>query len=416
MTTLLLKLFVKDYRNTSNLIVRKRYGLLASFFGLFTNLILFIGKIVVGILLGLYSIVTDAMNNLSDFGNNFISIVGVKVSAKKPDKEHPYGHQRAEYILSLIIGCVVIGLAMVMLYQACRDTVTFFTALAKTGKPPVEEFSYPLYVVTLVVLAIAVVGKLLQAMVYFSLGKRIDSMPLKALGKDARNDIITTSFVIIGVIITWFTSYDLDCFFTLVVAFFVAWSGVGIMKEAASALIGQEPSKELIENIVNIVKSHEDVLGMHDLMLHYYGNLIYGVLHVEVSDKVDINVSHNLIDSIEDEVLDKLNVNLTIHMDPIKVDDPETEEIKAAILEALKQYEISDIKMHDLHTFYQGDICHIHFDLVIPESSDNEVEETKIKEYLIDAIRKSFKKNFMLDIVFDNRVMDLLDGVLSEEK
>lgn len=416
MITLLLKLFVKDYRNTSNLIVRKRYGLFASFFGLFTNLILFVGKIFIGVFLGLYSIVTDAMNNLSDFGNNFISIVGVKVSAKKPDKEHPYGHQRAEYILSLIIGCIVIGLSMVMFYQGCRDTFAFFATLIDTGKPPVGEFSYPLYVVTLVILSVAIAGKLLQAYVYFSLGKRIDSMPLKALGKDARNDIITTTFVIIGVILTWFTSYDFDCFFTLVVAIFVFLSGAGIMKEAASALIGQQPSKELIEGIVNIVKSHEDVLGMHDLMLHYYGNLVYGVLHVEVDDRVDINDSHDVIDTIENEALDQLNVNLTIHMDPVKVNDPETKMLKAVILESLQQHSDVKIKMHDLHTFYKDDLCHIHFELVVPEDNDNEVEETRIKEYLIESIRKAFKKNFVLDIGFDNKVMDLLDGVYQEEK
>ncbi len=416
MTTLLLKLFVKNYRNTSSLIVRKRYGLLASFFGLITNLLLFIGKIVVGILLGLYSVVTDAMNNLSDFGNNFISIVGVKVSAKKPDKEHPYGHQRAEYILSLIIGCVVIALAMVMLYQGCRDVVTFFTTLVETGKPPLEEFSYPLYVVTLVILSLAIVGKLMQAFVYFSLGKRIDSMPLKALGKDARNDIIGTIFVLLGVVIAWFTSYDIDCFFTIVVAIFVVISGVGIIKEAASILIGQEPSKELIEGIVNIVKEHKDVLGMHDLMLHYYGNLIYGVLHIEVNDKVNVNESHELIDTIEKEVLDKLKVNLTIHMDPIKVDDPDTEMIKTAVLKALQEYPVENIKMHDLQTSCKEDIYHIHFDLVIPEEKDNEVEETKIQEYLIDSIRKDFKKNFILNINFDNRVMDLLEGVYIQEK
>lgn len=416
MVKFLLKIFVKDYQNTNDSTVREKYGLLGSFFGLVTNLVLFVSKIVIGILLGLFSIVTDSVNNLSDFGNNFISVIGVKASNKKADKEHPFGHQRIEFILSLIIACIIIGLAMVMMYQSILDMVSFFKNVANEGCPPKEEISLLMFIVSLCILSIGVLIKFIQSYVYFSLGKRIDSMPLKALGKDARNDVITTLFVIVGLLITWFSKYNFDCFFTLVVAIFVIISGIGIMKESISSLISQTPKKEIVDRLCNLIKSNKGVLGIHDLMLHYYGNIIYGVIHVEVDDRIDVNQSHQMIDEIEKEVFDKMSINLTIHMDPINITDSKTNRIKQYVKDILNSKYSNEIHMHDFHCYTKNESTYIEFDLVIPESFDNDGKRKEISDYVSFKLNEEFKEEFKLTINFDNLNQDFLSNADIEEE
>jgi cation diffusion facilitator family transporter len=408
MVELLLRIFVPSYRDTSSISVRKKYGLLGSFYGLITNFLLFVSKIVIGLMLGLFSIVTDSMNNLSDFGNNFIGIVGVKASAKKADKEHPYGHQRMEYILSLIIACIVIGLSMVMMYQAIKDGVEFVKTIIATGEPPKDEMTYVMYVVSLCVLVFAIVAKLSQAYVYFSLGKRIDSMPLKALGKDARNDVIATLFVIIGLIITWFTSFNIDCFFTFVVAIFVCLSGIGIMRDAISPLVGQEPDHELIEKMMAIILKYDGVLGVHDLLLHSYGKMIYGVIHVEVDGRKDVNSSHEMIDQIERETFEKLGIHLTIHMDPVDLSNPLILAIKQGIPKVLMNLAHQRIPMHDVHIFEEYGRKAVEFELVLPENLDNEDMKNQIRKEVCAFLDELIPSKYELNLGFDSQVQDFL--------
>ncbi|MDD6240625.1 MAG: cation diffusion facilitator family transporter [Eubacteriales bacterium] len=415
MTELLLKLFVKDYRHVEDPKVRKRYGLLGTYFGLITNLLLFFAKIVIGLLLRLYSIVADSVNNLSDFGNNLLSLIGIKVSAKPADREHPYGHQRIEYIMSLIIACVIISLAVVMFYQGVRDTIAFFTTLVNTHQPPKAEMSYVMYVTSLSILTAAILFKLLQANLYLSLGKRIQSMQLKALGKDAVNDVFSTSCVILGILIAWFTGYDVDCFFTLFVSVLVTLSGVQIMKEAINVLIGQEPDKELVDKIINLVNSHKDALGMHDLSLHYYGNVIYGVIHIEVDASKDIFESHELCDTIEKEALEKLNINLTVHMDPIRVNDYETEMYRTLIQQGLKDYPVKNITMHDFRLVNGPSQVNIVFDLVIPQEINNNDDRKQLTDFLNRYTDNKNGKRSHLDIHFDSELTDFLYGTSAEK-
>lgn len=414
MTELLLKLFVKNYKRIDDINVRKKYGLLGSFFGLISNFILFLTKIIIGILLGFFSLIADSINNLSDFANNLLSIMGVKIIAKKADREHPYGHQRFEYILSLMIGCVIIGLAFVMMYQGIVDGVDFFKTLEETNKPIIKEISYPLYIASLSIMSFAIFIKLSQMMLYTSLGKRINSLSMFSLAKDARNDIISSVFIIIGVIISWFTSIDIDWAFSLVISIFVTISGVGIIKDATNILLGKEPDKELINKLVNLIKSHENALGMHDLFLHYYGEIIYGVIHVEVDDSIPINESHRMIDEIEREAYEKLNIHLTIHMDPVKRGDWLTDSIKNMVLDALNEYEIIGITMHDFR-IEKNEKYIISFEVVLPDKKINEVDETKLNEYLIEKIRKKFDEDFVLHLDFDSDVQDFLLGTEAEK-
>ncbi len=423
MTKLLLRLFVKDYKNTEDIAVRKRYGLLGSFFGLVTNLILFLAKIVIGAIRHRSSILADAINNLSDFGNNFLSIFGFKVSAKKADKEHPFGHQRREYVISLIISCVIIALGVVMGYQSINDGVVFFKSIISTGKPTLDQTfvstdgskNIAKFAVTLSILVLAILIKLSQSLLYRSLGKKINSLQLEALSKDSRNDRISTFLVIVGVIITWFTSYNVDCFFTLFVAVLVIISGIGIRKTATELLIGEEPSKEVIRTMVNRILAHKGVLGVHDLTRHCYGKVVFAVIHVEVDASIPIRKSHERIDEIEREIQKTRDIQLTIHRDPVRVNDPETDEYHQAVLEALKKYGHS-IHRHDFRIVTANKFVNLVFDVVMPNDIDDENGRNSLIKYLENEINRKFGKKVYFVINFDDSIQDFLSNVQETEK
>lgn len=413
MINLLLKLFVKDYKNTSDSKVKERYGLLASFFGLISNFLLFAFKMVAGIMLHLYSIITDSVNNLSDFGTNFLSIVGVKAANKPADEDHPFGHQRIDYIMSLIIGCIVIALGTIMMYQGIKDLVEFVQAIINTGKLPTREFSYVLYVVSLTIMSASIAVKVLQATLYYQLGKRINSLQLKSLSKDSLNDVISTSFVIVGILVSWFSGYDIDCFFTIVVAAFVILSGVGIMKEAITILIGQKPDKSIVDSLIKLIYEHKDVIGVHDLMMHYYGDTIYGVIHIEVDAKKDVFASHEMCDDIENEALEKLHLNLTVHMDPVLVDDPDTDLYKNIIKGIIKGYQ--GMKMHDFRILDCGNKVTLAFDLVLSGKEDTPEFKEKLLSEIKDRCKINTEKELELKVNFDHAELDYLKGTKAEE-
>lgn len=413
MGKLLLKLFVKDYKNTKDLSVQKKYGLIASIFGLITNFLLFISKIIIGIILGLYSLISDSVNNLSDFGNNALSVFGVKMTFKPADKEHPYGHQRTEYIISLIIGCVIIALGAIMAYQAVIDLISFIKSIIDTGAPSVREFSYPMYVTSLCLLSLAILVKVTQSSIYFSYGRAINSQQLKALGKDALNDCISTSLVIVGILISYFTKYDVDCFFTLFVAALVVISGIGIIKEAANSLLGEKPSEELIQSLVSLLLKHKGVLGVHDLSIHTYGQLVYGVIHVEVDAKNDVMASHELCDMLEKEAHSLLNINLTVHMDPVMKDDPDTEKYKVLIEEFIAKKD-KNIHFHDFRIISGKENVNLVFDMILPDGKDKEEDRKQIKEELNKFIDDRYGKKVHIVINFDDAITDFLSGTEAE--
>ncbi len=415
MTTLLLKLFVKDYQKTEDPVVKKRYGFLGSCFGLITNFILFIAKITIGLILNMFSILADSVNNLSDFGNNAISIFGFKVSAKKADDDHPFGHQRMEYIISLIISFIIIALGLMMLYQGIVDLVAFINSMIETSSPLTAEISYVEYIVTLSILFMAVFLKVCQALLYHSLGKRINSLPLKALSKDSLNDVIGTSLVIVGVLITWFTSYSVDCFFTIIVALLVIVSGIGILRQSADILIGKKADKKMIEALTNLINSHKGVLGMHDLTMHYYGLNIFAVIHVEVDAKENVLISHSLCDEIEREAQEKIGINLTIHMDPILLDDPDTNRYRELVHVALKELPFK-VTFHDFRIVSGENHVNLIFDVVIPTDNDSEKGRKEVTQTILKHTDNKYGKKVYLAIKFDDSSTDFLYGMKVEEE
>ena len=414
MTNLLLKLFVKDYRNTKDVKVREKYGLLGSFFGLITNFLLFLAKIIIGLMMNLFSIVADSVNNLSDFGNNGLSILGFKVSSKKADSDHPFGHQRMEYIISLVISCVIIALGFVMFYQGIVDLIAFINSMMEFHHPVIQELSNIEFIATIVILALAVLAKVAQASLYFSLAKRIDSLQLKAVGRDSLNDVIGTTLVIVGVLITKFTTYSVDCFFTLVVAGLVIYSGIGILKQAADILIGKKADKEIIVALINLIKSHKGALGIHDLTMHYYGNNIFAVIHVEVAASKNILESHSLCDDIEKEAYEKLHIHLTIHMDPVLLNDPDTEKYKNEVSLAIKKLPYP-ITFHDFRIVSGVEHVNLVFDVVMPSEHDDEKGRKEVYDTILKECDMKYGKKVYPVINFDDSSTDFLYGTEVEQ-
>ena len=387
MTELLLKLFVKDYKNVKDQNVRKQYGVLGAVFGLITNFILFAAKLTIGILIANISIIADGLNNLSDFGNCFITIFGFKMSSKPADKDHPFGHQRMEYIISLIVSVIIISLG----FNIGKDAVNSII----TPSEPMEQILIPA-----IILGLSIVIKVLQGVLYYSLGKRIDSIALKATGADSRNDVISTTGVLIGLFISFYTGFTrIDGIIALVVAIFVVISGIKILIDTADILLGEKPSQEIIDEFVKTIKSHDCVLGIHDIEMHCYGpNQIYASCHVEVDASKDVIITHDSIDNIEKECLQKLKIQTVIHMDPVVINDPQRNHYKEVVEEALKEVN-PDLHFHDFRIVSGPTHVNLVFDIVLPFELKSKKDEIQSK--LEDLVHQK-EPNTYLVISYDD--------------
>ena len=387
MTELLLKLFVKDYKNVKDQNVRKQYGVLGAVFGLITNFILFAAKLTIGILIANISIIADGLNNLSDFGNCFITIFGFKMSSKPADKDHPFGHQRMEYIISLIVSVIIISLGFNIGKDAVNSIIT-----------PSEQMEQIL--IPAIILGLSIVVKVLQGVLYYSLGKRIDSIALKATGADSRNDVISTTGVLIGLFISFYTGFTrIDGIIALVVAIFVVISGIKILIDTADILLGEKPSQEIIDEFVKTIKSHDCILGIHDIEMHCYGpNQIYASCHVEVDASKDVIVTHDSIDNIEKECLQKLKIQTVIHMDPVVINDPQRNHFKEVVAEALKEVN-PDLHFHDFRIVSGPTHVNLVFDIVLPFELKSKKDEIQSK--LEDLVHQK-EPNTYLVISYDD--------------
>ena len=387
MTELLLKLFVKDYKNVKDQNVRKQYGVLGAVFGLITNFILFAAKLTIGILIANISIIADGLNNLSDFGNCFITIFGFKMSSKPADKDHPFGHQRMEYIISLIVSVIIISLGFNIGKDAVNSIIT-----------PSEQMEQIL--IPAIILGLSIVIKVLQGVLYYSLGKRIDSIALKATGADSRNDVISTTGVLIGLFISFYTEFTrIDGIIALVVAIFVVVSGIKILIDTADILLGEKPSQEIIDEFVKTIKSHDCVLGIHDIEMHCYGpNQIYASCHVEVDASKDVIITHDSIDNIEKECLQKLKIQTVIHMDPVVINDPQRNHYKEVVAEALKEVN-PDLHFHDFRIVSGPTHVNLVFDIVLPFELKSKKDEIQSK--LEDLVHQK-EPNTYLVISYDD--------------
>ena len=303
MTDLLLRLFVSNRQDSSDPQVRSAIGKLAGVVGILCNLLLCVAKFLVGIVAGSAAIMADAVNNLLDASSSIVTVLGFRMAQRPADHGHPFGHGRYEYLAGLLVSGIIL--------MSGGDQAR--TAVERILHPSVVSYT----AVTFVVLGLSVAIKLWMSLFYRKLGKYIGSTTLKAASVDSRNDILASVSVLLCCTIEFIWGVQLDAFAALAVALFILYSGIKLTLETVSPLLGKRADDELIEQISELVLSHEQVLGIHDLLVHDYGpGKCYASVHAEMSAAEDPIVSHEIIDHIEKETLERMNVHLVIHFDP----------------------------------------------------------------------------------------------------
>lgn len=349
---MLKKLFIKDYKNVDNPQVRNQYGIVAGIFGIVTNLILFLIKLVIGIIANSVTIMADAFNNLSDFGSCIVTIIGFKLASKPADKEHPYGHARYEYVTGIIVSLLMLVMGVIFAK----------TSIEKIFAP--EEIK--LGIETYTVLIVAILGKVLQMVVYLDFAKSIKSSTIKATAMDARNDILTTLTVLITMIVMGIFKINIDAYIGLLVSGFIILSSINSLKDTINPLLGNVPSKEKVEKIKEKILSHKEIIEIHDLRIHSYGEQNdFVTVHAEVPDTMNIVEAHEIADIVEREFKEELNIDLTIHIDPLNVNDEETKKIKEKVENTLKNFD-KEISIHDFRVVTAKGHSNVIFDIVIP--------------------------------------------------
>ena len=350
------QLFIKDYKNTSDNDVRSRYGIAAGIFGIITNLILSIIKIIIGVLTNSVSIVADAVNNMSDMASSVLTIVGFKLVNKKPDKEHPYGHARYEYIYGLLIAIVMIIIG----FSFAKESILKI----------INPENLDITTLTFIVLGISIILKVIQMIVYLDFSKRIKSSTLKTSAIDTRNDIISTSVILLSMIIMKIYNINIDGILGLMVSLFIIYTSIKISIEVMQPLVGILPDKKQINQIKKLVLSYDEVLGIHDLVIHNYGvNNDFLTLHVELNSKLSLLEAHDLVDSIENELREKYNIDASIHVDPIIVGNKEIDKLKNRILVFLQELD-KKIEIHDFRVIEGKKKTKVLFDCVLPFDKD----------------------------------------------
>lgn len=382
MRNILTRLFIKDYKNTKSPIVRAAYGTLAGIVGIVSNIILAGIKMIVGTVALSPAIFADGVNNFSDGLSSIITIIGFKLSTKKADADHPFGHQRIEYITGLIISFLILTIG----FSLFKESIIGVYDLIKGQSKPLDVSNK---VVVIGCLLLSIAAKCWQAIFYKGMGKAVESDTLEANAKDSLNDCITTTAVLISTIIYIISDgkINIDSVAGLVVSIFILISSVGLIKETINPLLGEIPSDEFIDMIAKKILSYDGVLGIHDLVIHSYGpNMNYITVHVEVSREVDVMESHDLIDNIERDFREQLELDLTIHMDPVEVNDEVTNEVKNVVKQILLDID-EQLTFHDFRVVPGITHTNVLFDIVIPieyvmtPKELKEIVSTKIKEY-----------------------------------
>ncbi|MGN0464360.1 MAG: cation diffusion facilitator family transporter [Acutalibacteraceae bacterium] len=352
MNKLLLKIFIKDYKNVKDPAVREKYGILSGAVGIVLNLLLCTGKFIVGAASHSIAITADAFNNLSDAGSSIVTLFGFKLSAKKPDKDHPFGHGRFEYIAALAVAFLVLMMAV----ELIKSSVT------KIIHPESIIFSAP----TVAVLVISIIGKLWLAFFNRNLGRRINSPAMTAVVTDSLGDICATSASLVSIVVAKLFSVNIDGYIGVIVALLVLYAGYGILKDTISPLLGEPPSREIVKELVDFVKSFDGIMGIHDLVLHNYGaNAVFGSLHAEVRSDADFIATHDMLDLIERMALEKFNIHLVIHPDPLVFDDERINSLHSMVNEVIKEID-PRLTLHDFRVVDGPTHTNLIFDLVIP--------------------------------------------------
>lgn len=379
MVNLLARKFIKNYDDVNNENVRSAYGILCSILGILFNVFLFGIKYFAGVLSGSIAIMADAFNNLSDAGSSLITLIGFKFAGMEPDNEHPFGHGRIEYIAGFIVSVLIILMGVEL----------FKSSIVKIFNPESIDTS----LAAIVILIISILVKLYMSLYNGSIGKKINSSAMKATATDSKSDCIATTVVLISMLILKLTGLNIDGYSGVLVACFILYAGYDAAKETLSPLLGQLPDNSLVQNIEQIVMNYDEIVGIHDLVVHDYGpGRLMISLHAEVPGSGDIYVLHDAIDRAEMELSKKLHCEAVIHLDPIDTDDEETMRMKDLVSKKIKEEIDEVISIHDFRMVKGPSHTNVIFDAVIPpkyKMSEKEVED-RIKE----LVSNDFKNHF----------------------
>ena len=341
---------------------RERYGTMASIVGIIVNLVLFLGKLVVGILTASIAIQADAMNNLSDAGSSVISLISFRIAARPADREHPYGHARIDCVASMIVSFLILVIG-----------VEFFSeSVMRIANGSDTEFTWT----AVLLLTFAILAKLFLYLFYRATGKRIGSDVLRAAAQDSLSDVASTSAVLVSMLVLRWTDWQVDGYMGLAVSVFIVFAGLKILNETKNHILGAPPAPEQLAEIQQIVTASNDILGTHDLIVHNYGpGRCFASLHAEVDGSANVLVVHDVIDRLEQEILDKLGVQCVIHMDPIITDDAIVNDLRESVAEAVAELD-DRFSIHDFRFVVGQSHSNLVFDVVVPFElawSDEEV-------------------------------------------
>lgn len=384
MTDLILRIFVRDHKNTEDPAVRDKCGRMAGAVGIVTNFLLFLMKIIVGTVFHSVSVTADAVNNLTDSGSSVVTLIGFKMASKPADEKHPFGHARIEYLSGVIVSFIVIFLGLQLGMSSIEKILT-----------PEENALTP---VALVVLVISILAKLWQCLFYRKVGRMIKSESVEATSKDSRNDVIATSVVLLGAVITMLTGVNLDGYMGAAVALFIVFSGVQLTISTADPLLGQAPEGELVQTITEKMLSYPGIIGMHDLAVHNYGvGRCFASAHCEVDAKNDILVSHDLIDNIERDFSRDLGIHMVIHLDPVIVGDARTDALHCKV-QSLVTVLYPTVTIHDFRVIWGVTHSNIVFDAAVPFAvKDSDAVITKKLEAEIQKLDPDYRTVVTID-------------------
>lgn len=394
----LIKLFVKDNNNVHDAKVREQYGKLGSITGIIVNIILFVSKFIVGLLFYSISITGDAINNLSDAGSSIISLISFKMSGKPADSKHPFGHARIEYIASFAVSLIILLIG----YEFLK------TSIDKILNPGEIEFS----LVMIIILGISILLKLWLYRFNIKLGNSINSTVMHATAADSLSDVLSTLIVLISAVLSPMIGFQLDGYMGVVISIFIMISGIKILKETMDIILGQAPSDALTDHIISFIKRYDDVIGIHDLVVHDYGpNRCFASVHVEVDAKADILQSHDLIDNIERDIAQESNIYLVIHLDPIVTDDPFVNKLHDMTKEILESVD-KTLTMHDFRVVKGTTHSNLIFDVTVPYECKK--EDSKIIDEISSRIRDIDKRYYAVITIDRSYVSSTKNKILSD--
>lgn len=383
MISLLVKLFYGEMDMSDEKAVRRAYGTACSGAGIGFNVLLFAGKLIAGMLSGSVAIVSDAFNNLSDAGSSIISLVGFKLSNKKSDPQHPFGHGRLEYISGLCVSFLIILMGV------------------ELGKASIEKIIEPAQVkfslLTAAILAASILVKLYMALYNSRVGKRLNAVTMKAMAKDSLSDAVATSVVLMSMIVAKLADIAIDGYCGVVVAAFILFTGITAARDTISPLLGQKPDSEFIEEVMRIVNAHKEIIGTHDLVVHDYGpGRLMITLHAEVDASMDILVAHDAVDNIENELREKLGCSAVVHMDPVVTDDVEVNATREEIKRVVSNID-SRMTIHDFRMVPGPTHTNVIFDVAVP--FDTDMDDDELRKILGARIRDvDSKLNAVIEI------------------